>query len=197
MASTVTLPVARAHVYVCAYCPLVLTVAGLGQWMCALFSVILVAELYFHFRLPTSAACLEWHVPTRGWGQGGGAFSAASLQAEDATQSRPNSQPGNTVLVLTPVKDAVRYLDRYFANLYNLTYPRHLLSLALLDDDESRNGSTWRRCVAEIVARGRARCFRCCCCWPQLTGHAAVAFPVFSCYFLVVCFLVTSGSVRS
>ena len=39
------------------------------------------------------------------------------------------------VLILTPVKDACRFLDGYFQGLMRLTYPSHLLSLGLLESD--------------------------------------------------------------
>ena len=39
------------------------------------------------------------------------------------------------ILVLTPVKDALHHLDRYFGLLRNLTYPPHLLSLGMMDSD--------------------------------------------------------------
>lgn len=45
------------------------------------------------------------------------------------------NQRSATVLVLTPVKTASRFLDGYFAGLESLTYPRHLLSLGILEGD--------------------------------------------------------------
>jgi hypothetical protein len=39
------------------------------------------------------------------------------------------------ILILTPVKDALRHLDRYFGLLRNLSYPPHLLSLGMMDSD--------------------------------------------------------------
>lgn len=41
------------------------------------------------------------------------------------------------VLILTPLKDAEDYLDGYFESLYRLTYPHHLISIALLESDSS------------------------------------------------------------
>jgi peptide chain release factor subunit 1 len=52
-----------------------------------------------------------------------------------------------TVLILTPMKSAVRYLDRYFAGLKKLTYPRQLLSIGILEGD-SEDGT-----YAETKAR--------------------------------------------
>lgn len=39
------------------------------------------------------------------------------------------------ILILTPVKDAARYLDSYFAGLDRLTHPRAALSVGLLESD--------------------------------------------------------------
>jgi hypothetical protein len=39
------------------------------------------------------------------------------------------------VLILTPVKDAVPWLDGYFDNLARLTYPHRLISLGFLESD--------------------------------------------------------------
>jgi Anp1 len=43
--------------------------------------------------------------------------------------------PADTVLILTPVKDAAPFLDQYVQLLEALTYPRHLLSLGMLESD--------------------------------------------------------------
>lgn len=43
--------------------------------------------------------------------------------------------PDATVLILTPVKSAARYLDGYFRALEALTYPHGLLSLGILEGD--------------------------------------------------------------
>jgi hypothetical protein len=44
------------------------------------------------------------------------------------------------VLILTPVKNAARHLDRYALNLEKLTYPREKLALGMLESD-SRDGT--------------------------------------------------------
>jgi hypothetical protein len=50
--------------------------------------------------------------------------------------SQPSAPPSlPRVLILTPVKDSARHLDRYFALLRNLSYPAHLLSLGMIDSD--------------------------------------------------------------
>jgi hypothetical protein len=43
------------------------------------------------------------------------------------------------VIVLTPVKDATPFLDRYFELLARLDYPRELLTIGILESD-SRDG---------------------------------------------------------
>jgi len=42
-----------------------------------------------------------------------------------------------TVLVLTPIKDAVRHLERYWEGLARLTYPPERISLGLLEGDST------------------------------------------------------------
>ena len=47
------------------------------------------------------------------------------------------------VLILTPLKDASKHLQRYFDQLITLTYPKHLVSLGfLVGDDSSISSST-------------------------------------------------------
>jgi hypothetical protein len=58
-----------------------------------------------------------------------------------------------TILILTPVKDAADALDHYCELLDGLTYPRHLLSIGLLESD-SRDG-TWEA-LQERLPRLRA-----------------------------------------
>lgn len=71
------------------------------------------------------------------------------------------------ILILTPVKNAARHLPRYFANLRGLKYPRHKISIALLEGDSNDsvlkfpNGtvkhvdgpSTMEVCVSDARAR--------------------------------------------
>lgn len=42
-----------------------------------------------------------------------------------------------SVLILTPVKDAARHLDRYFGLIGRLAYPSHRLSLGMLESDST------------------------------------------------------------
>jgi Anp1 len=42
-----------------------------------------------------------------------------------------------TVLILTPMKNTIRYLDTYFTALEHLTYPHNLLSLGILEGDSN------------------------------------------------------------
>ena len=41
------------------------------------------------------------------------------------------------VLILTPIKDAAGHIDTYLKGLFSLTYPRELLSVALLESDSA------------------------------------------------------------
>ena len=50
------------------------------------------------------------------------------------------------VLILTPLKNAARYLQTYLAGLRSLTYPRQRLSLGLLESDS--DDGTWEQLVA-------------------------------------------------
>jgi peptide chain release factor subunit 1 len=59
------------------------------------------------------------------------------------------------ILVLTPMKNASKYLDGYFANLIRLTYPHELLSVAILEGD-STDGTGPR---LDQKAREFAHCF--------------------------------------
>jgi peptide chain release factor subunit 1 len=54
------------------------------------------------------------------------------------------------VLILTPVKDATSHLERYFANLGAIDYPREALSLGMIESDSQDD--TWERLQGE---RGR------------------------------------------
>jgi hypothetical protein len=62
------------------------------------------------------------------------------------------SRPDTTVLILTPVKTATRYLDGYFKALETLTYPHELLSLGLLEGDSDDDT------FAELQRRLPQRC---------------------------------------
>lgn len=52
------------------------------------------------------------------------------------------------VLILTPMKDAERFLDTYFASIYRLTYPPEFLSLAFLESDSLDN--TYSRLMEKL-----------------------------------------------
>jgi glycosyltransferase involved in cell wall biosynthesis len=64
------------------------------------------------------------------------------------------SQDDTKILILTPMKSASRYLDRYFSALRRLTYPRRQLSLGILEGDSSDET------YAEVEARLAAEDFR-------------------------------------
>jgi hypothetical protein len=77
------------------------------------------------------------------------------------------AQPSARVLVLTPVKDACRFLDRYFALLAALDYPPELLSLGMLESD-SRDDTfaAIEAGAAALVGRWRRTC-----CWKRDFGY--------------------------
>lgn len=54
------------------------------------------------------------------------------LETGGARAMQPNEE---TVLILTPVKNAVAHLEGFFAKLETLTYPARLISLGFLDSD--------------------------------------------------------------
>ncbi|KAI8062226.1 Anp1-domain-containing protein [Gongronella butleri] len=65
---------------------------------------------------------------------------SSSYQMSAETQVTYNNlnndrEPQARILVLTPLKDAVPYLDRYFELLDQTTYPNHLISIAFLVSD--------------------------------------------------------------
>jgi Anp1 len=55
------------------------------------------------------------------------------------------------VLIVTPVKDAAHHVHTYLRNLSNLSYPKHLLSLAFLESD-SQDGTyqTLAECIPDL-----------------------------------------------
>ena len=56
------------------------------------------------------------------------------------TTTTKSSTATKRVLILTPLKDASKHLQRYFDQLLTLTYPKHLVSLGfLVGDDDSNN----------------------------------------------------------
>ncbi len=60
-----------------------------------------------------------------------------------------------SVLVLTPVKDAARHLDRYVANIERMDYPKASLSIGVLESD-SRDETmmSLNRLLPRLQARG-------------------------------------------
>lgn len=60
------------------------------------------------------------------------------------------------VIVLTPVKDAERFVEDYFAGIFRLTYPPNLLSIAFLESDSrDRTYSELDGRLADLRARYR------------------------------------------
>jgi Anp1 len=77
-------------------------------------------------------------------------------------------QPGAKILVLTPVKDAERFLEIYFDGLQRLTYPRELLSFGFLESDSADN--TYREIERRIAALSRE--FRAASLWKKDFGFS-------------------------
>jgi hypothetical protein len=61
-----------------------------------------------------------------------GATQAEMEGPEGPAKGPTKGHPGNTVLVLTPVKDASRFAESYAAGLERLSYRRERLSLGIL-----------------------------------------------------------------
>lgn len=80
---------------------------------------------------------------------------------------RPSADTRPSVLILTPVKDATDCLDSYVRGLRRLTYPRHLISVGLLESDSS--DTTFRD--LERHARALRREFRRVQLWKQDFGY--------------------------
>jgi len=59
------------------------------------------------------------------------------LTKENENKERNVHTYVDNVLIATPVKDCSPWLDKYFENLYNLSYPHSSITLALLESDSS------------------------------------------------------------
>jgi len=58
---------------------------------------------------------------------------------------------GQKLLILTPLKDAAHHVDAYFAGIARLSYPRNLISIALLESDsEDDTPKVFREQLAEL-----------------------------------------------
>lgn len=62
-------------------------------------------------------------------------YSFTNLNSLESTHSAKDNE--ERVLVLTPLKDAVPYLDRYFELLNRTTYPNHLMDVGFLVSDST------------------------------------------------------------
>lgn len=78
----------------------------------------------------------------------GGKLDMASVTP--AAPAAHGRRPVSSILLATPVKDARRYLDRYFHLLERLDHDRHRLSLALLESDSA--DGTWEALQARSAA---------------------------------------------
>ncbi len=77
----------------------------------------------------------------------------------------------DTVLILTPVKNATGYLDRYFTLLKSLTYPHNNISLGILETDS--HDRTYAR--AEKKLPGLQSTFKKCGLWKRDFGFSIPA----------------------
>lgn len=75
----------------------------------------------------------------------------------DSTKHNAGITPAPEVLILTPVKDAARHLDRYTENIEALDYPQQSLSIGLLESD-SRDQTM--AALERLAPRLQARCRR-------------------------------------
>jgi hypothetical protein len=80
---------------------------------------------------------------------------AFALMHPDPSADLPH--PGETVLVLTPVKDASPYLDGYFDALARLDYPSERLSLGFLESDSTDDTMQKLAALMPALARRYAR----------------------------------------
>lgn len=60
-------------------------------------------------------------------------------ESDSTPQTSPTLQPAPGVLILTPIKDAVRDAQGYFERLQSLTYPADRISVGLLEGDSRDN----------------------------------------------------------
>lgn len=70
--------------------------------------------------------------------------SCRTLAWENSTEysyvnlnKEPSTEPTGHVLILTPFKQSVQFIDRYFDNVKKLSYPHHLISLGFLASDST------------------------------------------------------------
>lgn len=77
-----------------------------------------------------------------------GQAAAGSLQGAAPPHNLPR------VLVLTPVKNAVHHLDRYFSNLRKLSYPRELVTVGLMDSDSDDAPTDNMRAALQRLVEG-------------------------------------------
>src|SRR5215211_3155683 len=92
--------------------------------------------------------------PPKGWARAMSRPGESNLAATGLRAAEPDRAKAESVLILTPVKNATPYLDRYWAGLGSLTYPTSSISLGLLESD-STDGTFDR--IAERLEVLRAR----------------------------------------
>lgn len=97
--------------------------------------------LYCFFKPPTIDST-QWD-PTRSCSTGSNSnpddlattnqYSYINMNREPTVEPKHSSH----VLILTPFKQSVQFIDRYFDNVNKLTYPHHLISLGFLASDST------------------------------------------------------------
>lgn len=63
-------------------------------------------------------------------------YSYIDMNNDNGQQEKNNNESGH-VLILTPFKQSVQFIDRFFDNVNKMTYPHHLISLGFLVSDST------------------------------------------------------------
>lgn len=77
-----------------------------------------------------------------------GSRDAPGLRPASEQATRAGRDDAPRILILTPLKDAARFLPRYWDNLRKLTYPHDRIAVGLLEGD-SRDG-TFEQCAGRL-----------------------------------------------
>jgi glycosyltransferase involved in cell wall biosynthesis len=76
-------------------------------------------------------------------------ISKYSLEGKSSTENTLNKLP--SVLILTPMKNTKKHLNRYFELIDQLDYPREMLSIGILEGDS--NDGTWPELIKQTSTR--------------------------------------------
>ncbi|KAI8331025.1 Anp1-domain-containing protein [Chlamydoabsidia padenii] len=119
-----------------------------GNKRLIVFAFIFVLSFFYFMPtfIPHRALSHKLQVPSSYQISEGAQVNFKNLNSEGSSQQEQSQEPQQKqhkplakILVLTPLKDAVPYLDRYFELLDETTYPNHLISLAFLVSDTTDN----------------------------------------------------------